>query len=120
MSRLAVSLALAGSVATGGCYAPQTSGAARVTYISFATTSGAGAGMVGGLAACAVTGLNVGRDWVLPVCALAGLVAGGTGALVGSLRADEEPGAGAWLVMSFTPAWLIVLAAASVVKAVKK
>jgi hypothetical protein len=96
-----------------GCFAPQRPGAARIAYITMATTDAAFAGGIGGAIACGLATGGIshhgGNDKATAICFTAGAVAGGAGALYGSLETEDEPDTATWIVIS-VPAALFVLA----------
>ena len=65
-------------------------------------------GMVGGVAGAIGCGFVTGDVWqhssdgskVPLVCGVVGMVAGGAGALLGSLNSDDEPDRATWVVVS--------------------
>ncbi|HEY0988455.1 MAG TPA: hypothetical protein VGD80_15430 [Kofleriaceae bacterium] len=102
-------LLLVALVLHAGCFAPQRSGGARTAYLTMATGDAALVGGLGGLLGCSFL---TGEIWehggkasnVATVCGLGGMVAGGGGALYGSLNSDDEPDTATWVVVSLPAA----------------
>jgi hypothetical protein len=107
-----------------GCFAPQRAGAARVAYISMATTDAAFAGGIGGAIACglATGGFSHGggNEKATAICFGAGAIAGGAGALYGSLETEDEPDTAAWIVISLPAALFVLATIGGVVNRLKK
>lgn len=104
-------IAIVSLLLQAGCVAPQRPGAARTTYLTMATADGAMAGGFGGLLGCSFLTGEIwqhggGNSKAAQVCGLGGAVAGGAGALFGSLNSDREPDRATWVVVSL-PAVLL-------------